>query len=249
MTHCPRCKGEMPEGQCVPCCKMIGERVAERLAKVPGVVKLPTPHLQMYLMRDFLSGEECGRLVAAIDEGRQPSGILTDKPDPTFRTSDSCNLDRNDAFVKHVEGKITAVLGIQEALGETIQGQRYAPGQYFKPHNDYFHMNQPYWQVERKQGGQRTWTAMISLNEPEEGGGTFFPTAGIRVKPRIGNLIIWNNLGLDGRPNVATLHEGEPVIAGTKYIITKWYRERRWGIVAPVAPSRPGVRAGARSAH
>jgi prolyl 4-hydroxylase len=32
----------------------------------------------------------------------------------------------------------------------------------------------------------------------------------------------------DGTPNYDTLHEGMRVIEGTKYIITKWFRERDW---------------------
>lgn len=34
----------------------------------------------------------------------------------------------------------------------------------------------------------------------------------------------WNNLGADGQPNPATLHEALPVIRGLKYVITKWFR-------------------------
>ncbi len=33
---------------------------------------------------------------------------------------------------------------------------------------------------------------------------------------------------LDGAPNEATIHEGMPVVEGTKYIVTKWFRENAW---------------------
>jgi prolyl 4-hydroxylase len=61
---------------------------------------------------------------------------------------------------------------------------------------------------------------------PEEGGQTAFLRAGIKVTPRLGNLLVWNNLDADGLPNPASLHQGLPVLAGTKYVITKWHRER-----------------------
>jgi prolyl 4-hydroxylase len=67
------------------------------------------------------------------------------------------------------------------------------------------------------------------LNEPESGGQTFFPQANVRVTPRTGNLLLWNNLDEFGEPNTYSLHTGMPVEAGTKYVITKWYRERDWG--------------------
>ena len=45
-----------------------------------------------------------------------------------------------------------------------------------------------------------------------------------------GTLLIWNNLNAEGEPNTNTLHQGMPVLAGVKYVITKWYRERPWGV-------------------
>ena len=44
-----------------------------------------------------------------------------------------------------------------------------------------------------------------------------------------GKLLAWNNLRADGRPNVNTLHHGMKVRAGTKYVVTKWFREKPWG--------------------
>src|SRR3546814_7418310 len=66
---------------------------------------------------------------------------------------------------------------------------------------------------------------MIYLNDVAEGGATWFPTAGIRVAPKRGLLLAWNNMKPDGTPNEMTLHEGMPVEKGVKYIITKWFRE------------------------
>jgi prolyl 4-hydroxylase len=42
-------------------------------------------------------------------------------------------------------------------------------------------------------------------------------------------LLAWDNMAADGSPNTATLHEGMAVLEGTKYIITKWFREEPWG--------------------
>ena len=49
---------------------------------------------------------------------------------------------------------------------------------------------------------------MIFLNEPEAGGQTFFPNAKVRVTPRTGNLLMWNNLDQYGEPNTYSLHTG-----------------------------------------
>ena len=206
----------------------IGEWVARRLQKRPNVLKLPSPDLEIFIVRDFLTTGECAELCDRIDAHRQPSGLLGEYPDPDFRTSDSCNMNPVDSIVLKVEAKITDLMGIHPQHGETIQGQRYAVGQQFKAHNDFFHTSQPYWPAMDKAGGQRTWTAMVFLNEPEAGGQTAFPKANVKVTPRVGNLLTWNNLDKYGDPNPFSLHQGMPVEAGVKYVITKWYRERFW---------------------
>jgi len=110
-----------------------------------------------------------------------------------------------------------------------MQGQRYEPGQEFKYHLDLFWTKADYWKLEAKRGGQRTITAMAYLNDVEEGGATAFTQLGLAVKPRRGALLIWNNNLPSGLPNEDTMHAGAPVIQGVKYVLTKWYRSRKWG--------------------
>ena len=69
---------------------------------------------------------------------------------------------------------------------------------------------------------------MVFLNEVEQGGETHFTDIGIQIEPKTGVLLIWNNALPDGSPNESTIHAGTPVLKGTKYIITKWYRTRPW---------------------
>jgi prolyl 4-hydroxylase len=207
----------------------IGPQVRAGLLARPGVFQVPSKVLDIFVARDFLTRQECTGLIKLIDADRQPSKILASDPDPTFRTSESCNLNPFNPLVRQVEAKITALMGINPKHGETIQGQRYAVGQQFKPHHDFFYPGEPYWDEQNKSGGQRTWTAMMFLNEPEAGGATLFPQAGVKITPRTGNLLTWNNLDDLGNPNDYSLHQGMPVEAGVKYVITKWYRERPWG--------------------
>jgi prolyl 4-hydroxylase len=182
----------------------------------------------MFTVREFLTPEECEGLIRMIDAGCKPSEVLGAMPDPESRTSETCNLDPYSPLVLQVERKITALMGIAPEHGETIQGQRYTVGQQFKSHHDFFYTDQPYWLQQEPIGGQRTWTAMMFLNRPEAGGQTAFEKAGVRITPRAGNLLTWNNLDATGQPNDFSLHRGMPVEAGVKYVITKWFRERPW---------------------
>jgi len=131
--------------------------------------------------------------------------------------------------VNGLSQRVDSTLGLKAPLGEAIQGQRYTPGQEFKPHQDYFHVEQEYWKEERKRGGQRSWTAMAFINQVKSGGATEFPNLGLKVAPQPGVLLVWNNSLPDGTPNEDTLHAGTPVVEGAKYVFTKWYRTRKWG--------------------
>lgn len=204
-----------------------GAEVSARLAANPAMAPGKTDAIQLFYYPDFLDAATCARLRAMIDANRRPSTVLS-VADPDYRTSDSCDMDRWSPDVRPTDEAIAALLGLDPIQGETMQGQRYAPGQQFRAHCDWFSEDQPYWPAMQQCGGQRTWTTMIYLNDVEEGGATWFPLAGLRINPRRGLLLAWNNMNPDGSPNDKTLHEGVAVLKGTKYIVTKWFREGNW---------------------
>ncbi|MEG3179733.1 2OG-Fe(II) oxygenase [Sphingomonas sp. LT1P40] len=206
----------------------VSQTITARLEAHPSVRKAKVDAAQIYYYQNFLSDAECDTLIRLIDVNRRPSTLLAASDDPYFRTSESCDLDRWAPEVRAIDERMASLIGTPPEHGETMQGQRYAPGQQFRAHYDWFSENQEYWAAMKASGGQRTWTAMIYLNDVEEGGATWFPQAGIRVAPKRGMLLAWNNMKPDGAPNPATLHEGTPVVAGVKYIITKWFREHPW---------------------
>jgi prolyl 4-hydroxylase len=189
------------------------------------VQRVPAPGLELFILRDFLAPEQCRQLIGRIDAERRPSQIADDIGVAAFRTSETCDLGGHAAIVASVDEAISNLLGLPLALGEPLQGQRYAPGQEFKPHTDTFEPTGADFYLHCAARGNRSWTAMVYLNQPEEGGATRFKAIGKIVQPETGKLLAWNNLLPDGRPNPATLHQGMKVRKGTKYILTKWYRE------------------------
>ncbi|WP_309751580.1 2OG-Fe(II) oxygenase [Novosphingobium sp.] len=207
----------------------VGAHVRRKLDADPRVQRIETDRAEIWWVHDFLDEAECAETIRMIDRTAQPSTVLDHGNTEVWRTSSSGNVEAGDPFVRKVEARIDTLLGIPHAWGETIQGQRYAVGQEFKHHMDLFWTKADYWKQEVKNGGQRSITAMIFLNDVEDGGTTAFTNLGIAVKPQRGGLLIWNNNLADGTPNEDTMHAGTPVIQGTKYIITKWYRSRKWG--------------------
>jgi prolyl 4-hydroxylase len=156
----------------------IGQRVGEKLESTPRIWRLsssPKQAIQLYVMDGFLDGETCGQMCAKIDQGSYPSPLYDKDKWEDVRTSYSCNLDVYDPLIADIETRIADLLGIERAWGEPLQGQRYEEGQRFREHADFFYIDQPYWAEYEPHGGQRSWTAMIYLNEPQAGGATRSP--------------------------------------------------------------------------
>ncbi|MGB7409132.1 MAG: 2OG-Fe(II) oxygenase [Pontixanthobacter sp.] len=206
-----------------------GESVSDRLAKQPDIRRFPSATIELFQLPKFLSAELCGALTTLIDRDRRPSTIADDNGDQLFRTSETCDLAPDEPSVAAVEKLLDALSGIDPAFGEPLQGQRYAVGQEFKPHTDYFEPEGKDYDTYCAVAGQRTWTFMMYLNEPMAGGGTRFKRIDKTVRPETGKLLCWNNRLADGSVNPDTLHHGMKVRKGTKYVLTKWYREREWG--------------------
>lgn len=204
--------------------------VAQRLGRHGRIQRLGNGRAEIFAAPDFIMPAGCKALCELIEARHRPSTVANPNGDTSFRTSQTCDMDAAIPVVHDVQDGICALLGIARTHAEPLQGQRYAPGNTFKRHSDYFEPgSEGYEQYCRIPGhGQRTWTAMAYLDEPEAGGNTVFSDLGIDMKPQAGLLLMWNNLMPDGSPNPATKHEATPVGAGIKRIITQWFRERPW---------------------
>jgi len=210
----------------------IGKGVRERLDRVSGFERVDTDLADMYVAEKFLTGPDCKRIVQAINRLAVPSSLY-EGSEPGFRTSHTHHFERDDPLTRDLEQYICEVSGLDILHAEAMQGQRYQKGQEFRHHHDFFHTGERYWAGEAVKGGQRTWTAMLALNEPKEGGETDFPHLGYRFRPKAGRLIMWNNMDRGGNPNMKTLHAGMPVLRGIKHVVTVWFRQDPWRLINP----------------
>ncbi len=77
--------------------------------------------------------------------------------------------------------------------------------------------------------GQRVSTMVIYLNDAPAGGETVFPEIGLSVVPRKGNALYFEYSRRPrpaGRPHAA--RAAAEVLAGEKWVATKWMRQRRF---------------------
>lgn len=207
--------------------RRIGQKVRKRLANTKGVQRLASDRAELWAMPRFLDEIECGRLISMIDAVARPSTTYLNTYSDGFRTSYSGRVNPRDPFILSLNRRLDGLLGLDSSHSEAIEGQRYAVGQQFKPHLDWFQQKSPAWALEEVQGGQRSYTVMAYLNAVEGGGETDFPLLDLAIQPLRGMLLIWNNADEHGVPNPSTIHAGHPVTRGIKYVFTRWYRCRR----------------------
>jgi prolyl 4-hydroxylase len=179
--------------------------------------------------KNFLTPEECQELIKMIDANHSRSSVVEGGTDRTaisdYRTSSTCNLSSTNELVNNIHNRIANVLNLDIKKGESLQGQLYEVGQYFKQHNDFF--EGAGYDMHCKASGNRTHTFMVYLNEGIKGGGTNFPNLNKVVEPELGKALMWENMK-DGKLQHQYLHEGVSVEEGKKYIITSWWREKAW---------------------
>lgn len=207
---------------------ILADSAHTHLLTIPGIQKVPSPRLDLFVLRGFLDPAVCETLIAQIEANHRPSTIADANGDPVFRTSSTCDLDPAAPGVAELEARFAATTGIDRQFGEPLQGQRYEEGQEFKAHTDYFEPASQDYVRYCSETGQRTWTFMVYLNAVPAGGATRFKLIDKTVQPEAGKLLAWNNRLPGGALNPATLHHALKVRKGRKYVITRWYRERPW---------------------
>lgn len=179
----------------------------------------------------LLSDEECDQLIALAKPRLARSLTVATKTGGeeinADRTSNGMFFQRGEnELVRKIEARLARLVNWPEENGEGLQILQYGPGAEYKPHYDYFDPVEPGTPTILKRGGQRVATIVMYLHEPDKGGGTIFPDVHLEVAPKRGNAVFFSY----ERPHPATktLHGGSPVLAGEKWIATKWLRERRF---------------------
>jgi prolyl 4-hydroxylase len=199
----------------------------DRQVQVLSVLRNP----QLVVLGNLLSGDECDALVAlAAPRLSRSLTVETQSGGEEVhvdRTSDGMFFTRGDnPLVQRIEARIARLLHWPETHGEGLQVLRYQPGAQYKPHYDYFDPAEPGTPTILKRGGQRVGTLIMYLSAPQAGGATIFPDVNLQVAPQRGNAVFFSYDR--AHPSTRTLHGGAPVLAGEKWIATKWLREREF---------------------
>lgn len=178
---------------------------------------------------NLLSAPECEALIDAA----KPR-LLRSRTIDTQTGGEALNRDRTsqgmffsraeNAIVQRVEARVAKLLRWPVKHFEGLQVLRYQRAAQYRPHYDYFDPAEPATPALLARGGQRVATVIMYLQEPAGGGATVFPDTSVSVLPRRGSAVFFSYA--HAHPDSLSLHGGEPVTAGEKWIATLWLRER-----------------------
>ena len=127
---------------------------------------------------------------------------------------------------KLVEQRLAQAAEYQVNTGEVLSLLHYQPGQQYKAHYDCLSDEQAHSAQGMAEGGQRTLTVLLTLGDASfTGGATHFSKLGITARPQPGELLRFNNTDEQGNALASSLHEGQPVETGEKWLLSKWVRE------------------------
>lgn len=179
--------------------------------------------------RSAIAPEICEYLIAHAASRLGPSlvydpvngGMMRD-PLRTSATASLAPIDLDLALIA-LNRLIATAAREPEENGEFLSVLHYAPGQQYRPHFDCIPAG-----PDLEASGQRVKTAILFLNEDYQGGETHFLGPDLKFRGRCGDLLVFSNVDAQGAPDRASRHAGLPVAAGRKWIVTKWFRSKKF---------------------
>lgn len=203
--------------------------------QVDVLLALRQPNIVLF--GNLLSVNECDALVEMSRARLEPSRIVNSERG-TFdlgeaRTSEGTHFERAaNPLIADLEARFERLLGVPGTRGEPLQVLHYSKGAEYRPHFDFFNPEKPGNQHSLARGGQRVGTLILYLNDVEAGGSTVFPRIALDVLPKKGCGLFFSYANTAGELDRNTLHGGSPVLAGEKWIATKWFRLGEYKVAA-----------------
>jgi prolyl 4-hydroxylase len=203
---------------------------------VPPVYNGVHPHypgLQMlhanppvFCVDNFLTEQECNFLIHAASDCFTPAPVVgagVGEVSPS-RTSSTCYLARED--LPDYLRKVSLLTGKPVEHCELPQVGRYLPTQQYLQHFDAFDLSNADGCRFAANGGQRTVTVLVYLNDVQQGGHTAFPALNLEIKPKRGMAVVFFPATVDGLLDKMALHAALPAAEGhVKYVSQVWIRQ------------------------
>lgn len=206
-----------------------GTRIAAGDRVVPVALRVERPCV--CVLDDVLDGDECEQLIALARPRLRASTLVDPRSGQDVasaaRTSQGMFFrPQENALVARIDRRIAQLMGLPLAHGEGLQVLHYPVGAQSQPHFDFLLPTHAANRASIERSGQRVSTLVMYLNDPDAGGETVFPESGISVAPHRGRALYFEYCNSAGQLDPLSLHAALPVLAGEKWVATRWMRQR-----------------------
>jgi len=214
-----------------------GERV------VPVLLRSEQPAIAV--LGNVFSAEECAELIELSRPRLVPSTIVNPYSGENEVTTDRTSFGmffglRESAFIARLDERVSELMNLPLENGEGFQVLRYPEGAETTAHFDFLQATNDANRASIARSGQRVSTLIVYLNDVASGGETVFPKLGLSVVPQRGNAVYFEYCNSLSQVDHLSLHAGNPVLGGEKWVATKWMRERRF--ISASAAGSEGMR-------
>lgn len=181
-------------------------------------------------MEDCLTQEECDHMIRISKPVMKKSLVsyASKGVESAGRTSHNAWIQHgHDEITKSIGEKIAKIVGLPLENAEAFQVIYYDTNAEYRSHYDSWEHNGSEKTLRcMKYGGARLKTALVYLNDVEEGGSTKLNRLDIDVLPKKGKLLLFENTypGTNIKHPLSE-HAGMPVIKGEKYAFNLWFKE------------------------
>lgn len=187
------------------------------------------PYVRRFNM--LLTVEECEYVIGLASRILAPASVI-DGAAGQGRQSDLRTNSvavfwpmHQDIVLHAIDLRLSKAAGLQIMNGEMMNILMYKPGEEYRAHFDFFAPEI----AAADRSGQRIRTLLVYLNAGYGGGETQFVNANMKLKGEPGDAVLFHNCdAATGAPDRTTLHAGLPVTSGQKWLLSKWYREKRF---------------------
>ncbi|KAK5577396.1 hypothetical protein RB653_002337 [Dictyostelium firmibasis] len=208
--------------------------VIKETCKVDKPVKLIelSQEPRIYRIPGFLTDEECEFLIDTSKNKLRPCNEISSGVHRSGWGLFMKEGEEDHQITKNVFNKMKSFVNISESC-EVMQVIRYNQGEETSSHYDYFNPLTTNGSMKIGLYGQRVCTILMYLCDVEEGGETSFPEVGVKVKPIKGDAVLFYNCKPNGEVDPLSLHQGDPVLKGTKWVAIKLINQKNKETGAP----------------
>jgi len=197
----------------------------------------------IYTIDNFLTPKECKFMIKVSKDNMDLAGVSTMNDEHKFKPGEYKGRTNKSYWMPHdkypetleIAKRIAKRIDCNYKCFESFQVIHYNENEEYKYHYDAFNQNEEEKYKKYCGGpngrGNRLRTVLVYLNDVEEGGGTGFDRLDeydgeVIIEPKMGRIVVFNNVNDDGSLNIKSRHAGLPVIKGEKWAFNLWLRER-----------------------